>query len=68
VDRTTRDEPSLNLPGGVELPTAERPRTLDAVSRAIIVRRLGLEQRQNPFRAVGRPQRDTTPIGFAEGL
>lgn len=65
---TTGDEPACDLPGRAELATSERPGARDGVPRAVVVRRLGLDQVEHALRAVCRPQGDGPTVWLAERL
>jgi hypothetical protein len=61
----TSDKPAADLFDNAKLATSEGPRPGDRVAGAAIPWSFGLEQPQNPFRAVRFPRRDDAPVGFA---
>ncbi|NYG20641.1 hypothetical protein BJY17_001388 [Agromyces hippuratus] len=65
---STGDEPSAYLAGGIEITASERPSPSDGIAWSIVCRSLRLEQAQDPFGAIRRPDCDLAAIGLTQRL
>lgn len=60
--------PPLDLACRIEVAARERTRASDGVARALVRRRLRLEQPEHPLGAVGGPGRHGPALGLAQSL
>lgn len=65
---TTRDEATTDLTRRIEVAPGVRAGSGDRVAGAVVVRRLPLEVRKDPLRALRRPPGDKTPVCLSERL